>query len=381
MSIEFLSSVPETDPGSEGGIGFDYQWQITSRLCIEMLLNVESIRVVCEYGEDITLHKKDSVLEKIQVKKRESGSWTFPELIKPAKKQKKGILAKLFEPLQDGKNVGSIKILGCGKVGTGKNSDCSLAEFVALLNIPKEERNADWNKALLTFISYLSENLISQGVKQETVEQAINLLSINFSLPNPESIEAKNKELLAKVIKKVLQVDASHDQIDKIYSAIFSAAKRANTSARKSWLEKSITRQDVILLVLQNLEYPYPTADQTHSLTLQDKLSGANIGDKHKYALTARTEAIGLRYEKEFASNVWEKFGVDIHLKWQDYQKENPSKSGLALWNDLLGILEATGNDWSKEHKDPRLGARFAEGVFFDMAGICTVDFKRGSNE
>ena len=28
MSIEFLSSVPETDPGSEGGIGFDYQWQM-----------------------------------------------------------------------------------------------------------------------------------------------------------------------------------------------------------------------------------------------------------------------------------------------------------------------------------------------------------------
>lgn len=381
MSIEFLSSVPETDPGSEGGIGFDYQWQITSRLCIEMLLKVESIRVVCEYGEDITLHKKDSIIEKIQVKKRETGSWTFPELIKPAKKQKMGILAKLFEPLQDGKNVGSIKILGCGKVGTSKNSDCSLAEFVALLNIPKEERNADWDKALLPFTSYLSENLIPQGVTKETIKRAIELLSINFSLPNPESVEVKNKELLAKVIKKVWQVDASHDQVDKIYSAIFTASKKANTSARKSWLEKSISRQDIIQLVLQNLEYPYPTANQHHSLTLQDKLSGADIGDKHQYALSARTEAIGLKFEKGFDSNTWEKLGVDIHLRWQGYQKENSSKSGALLWNDLLKLLEVTGLDWSKEHGDPRLGVRFAEGVFFDMAGICTVDFKRGSNE
>lgn len=381
MSIEFLSSVPETDPGSEGGIGFDYQWQITSRLCIEMLLNVESIRVVCEYGEDITLHKKDSIIEKIQVKKRETGSWTFPELIKPAKKQKMGILAKLFEPLQDGKNVDRLRILGCGKVGTVRNSDCSLPELIALLNIPQEERNEEWDRALAPFTSYLSENLDSQSISQKTVEKAIKLLTINYSLPNPESIEAKNKEFLAKAIKDIWQIDASHDQVDKIYSAIYSVAKRASTSARKSWLEKSISRQDVVRLVLQNLEYPYPTANQSHSLTLQDKLSGANIGDKHKYALTARTEAIGLKYEKEFASYTWEKFGVDIHLKWQDYQKENPAKSGLALWNELLGMLEATGNDWIKEHKDPRLGTRFAEGVFFDMAGICTVDFKRGSNE
>lgn len=381
MSIEFLSSVPETDPGSEGGIGFDYQWQMTSRLCIEMLLKIESIRVVCEYGEDITLHKKDSVIEKLQIKKRETGSWTFPELIKPTKKQKMGILAKLLAPLQDGKNIDGLKVLGCGKVGTSKNSDCSLSEFIALLNIPPEERTADWDKALLPFINFLSENLNSQNISRETIEKAIRLLSINFSLPNPESIEAKNKELLAKAIKKVWQIDASHDQVNKIYSVIFDAARRANTSARKSWLEKSITRQDIIQIVLQNLEYPYPTADQSHSLTLQDKLSGANIGDKHKYALTARTEAIGLKYEKELTSNTWEKFGIDIHLKWQVYQKENPTRSGLALWNDLLGILEKTGNDWSKEHKDPRLGVRFAEGVFFDMAGICTVDFKRGANE
>ncbi len=155
MSIEFLSSVPDTDPGSEGGIGFDYQWQVTSRLCIEMLSNPESIRIVCEYGEDITLHKNDSLIEKIQVKKRETGSWTFPELIKPAKKQKMGILAKLFEPLQDGKNVDKLRILGCGKVGTSRSSDCSLSELIALLNIPQEERNAKWDKALLPFTSYL----------------------------------------------------------------------------------------------------------------------------------------------------------------------------------------------------------------------------------
>ena len=381
MSIEFLSSVPESDPGSEGGIGFDYQWQVASFLCIEMLLNPETLRVICEYGEDVTLHKKDSVIEKIQVKKRDSGSWTFLELIKPAKKQKRGIFSKLFEPLQEGKKITKLSILGCGKTGATRNSENSLPGLIALLNIPLVERDENWEKALLPYIEYLSTNLSPQDISRSTVESAIKILTINFSLPNQESIETKNKECLAKAVKQIWEIDITHDQVDKIYSAIYFLAKKANTSARKSWLEKSITRQDVIQLILQNLEYPYPTANQAHSLTLQDKLSRASIGDKHRFALIARTEAIGLKYEKGFLADTWEKFGVEIHLKWQDYRKINPSISGVALWSALLEMFEIIGSNWAKEHKDPRLGSRFVEGVFFDMAGICTVDFKRDSHE
>lgn len=381
MSIDFLPDVPESDPGSEGGIGFDYQWHMTSRLCIDMLLHLEAIRVICEYGEDITLQKRETSIEKFQIKKRESGNWTFSDLIKPSKKQKKGILGKLFEPLQEGKSVDRLGILGCGRTGTNRNGHCSLSKFIALLNIPQEERGIEWDKALIPFIDYLSDNLASQNISKDTVEKAIKLLTINFSLPSPESIEVINKEFLGKALKIIWEIDASHEQINTIYCALYSLAKRASTSARKSWLEKSISRQDVVQLVLQNLKYPYPTANQSHSLTLQDKLSCANMGDKHQYALNARTEAIGLKYEKGLSSSTWEKFGVDIHLKWQDYQKENPAKSGLILWNDLLSILELMGNNWSKEFKVPRLGIRFAEGIFFDMAGICTVDFKRGTNE
>lgn len=381
MSIEFLSSVPETDPGSEGGIGFDYQWQMASFLCIEMLLNPETLRVVCEYGEDVTLHKKDSAIEKIQVKKRDSGSWTFLELIKPAKKQKRGIFSKLFEPLQEGKKITKLSILGCGKTGTTRNAENSLPELIALLNIPLVERDESWEKAILPYIEYLSASLSPQDISRSTVESAIKILTINFSLPNPESIEIKNKECLAKAVKQIWEIDITHDQVDKIYSAIYYLAKKANTSARKSWLEKSITRQEITQLILKNLEYPYPTANQAHSLTLQDKLSRASIGDKHRYALIARTDAIGLKYEKGFMADTWEKFGVEIHLKWQDYRKLNPSTSGIALWSALLEMFEIIGSNWAKEHKDPRLGSRFVEGVFFDMAGICTVDFKRDAHE
>ena len=115
MSIEFLSSVPESDPGSEGGIGFDYQWQVASFLCIEMLLNPETLRVICEYGEDVTLHKKDSVIEKIQVKKRDSGSWTFLELIKPAKSKRGEFFQNFLNLCKKGKRSLSLVFLDVEK--------------------------------------------------------------------------------------------------------------------------------------------------------------------------------------------------------------------------------------------------------------------------
>jgi hypothetical protein len=381
MDIDFLSSVPQTDPGSEGGIGFDYQWHMTCYLCTAMLLNPNILRVVCEYGEDITLHRKDSAIEKFQVKKRDSGSWTLSELIKPVKKQTKGILSKLFEPIQEGKKVAKIGILGCGKLGNIQISECSLPGLIALLDIPLEERDENWKKALRPYVEYLSNSLSSQGISANTVKSAIEILVFNFSLPNPESIETKNKECLAKAIRRVWEIDVTHDQAAKIYFAIYMLAKKANTSARRPWREKSIERQDIVRIVMENLEYPYPTVKQSHSLSLQDKLSRVNLGDRHKYSLDARTEAIGLKYEKDLLASTWEKFGVEIHMKWQDHRKSHPSMTGLTLWKALLEILESIGDNWSNEYKDPRLGARFAEGVFFDMAGICIVDFKRDSYE
>jgi len=200
-------------------------------------------------------------------------------------------------------------------------------------------------------------------------------------LPNPDGIALRNRELLAKAIKQVWEIDVTHNQAEQMYTAIYLLAKRANTSAQKTWLDKSIARQDIVHLVFENLGYPYPTSNQSHSLTLQDKLSNANIGSKHEYALNARTMAIGLRYEKGISEMLWEKLGVEIHLKWQEYRTKNPHTMGVSLWDALLRMLDSIGKNWVIEFDDRRLDSHFAEGVFFDMAGICTVDFKSDPHE
>lgn len=381
MDIDFFASVPQSDPGSEGGIGFDYQWHVTCYLCIEMILNTNIQRVICEYGEDITLQKMDSEIEKIQVKKRDSGNWHLADLISPPKKQKKGIFAKLFEPLQEGKKISGLKILGYGRIGGSQDNTLSLAQLIAILSVPECDRDKNWEDAMLPYCDFLSEELLAQGISKETVWAALKTTAINFSMPNSESIALKNKELLAKAAKRVWEIDITHEQAEQIYTAIYSLSKTANTAAQKTWLEKSIARQDIVNLVLEKLEYPYPTSNQSHSLTLQDKLSNASIGSKHKYALNARTTAIGLRFEKNISETNWEKLGVDIHLQWQAYQKANPKITGLPLWIALITMLESTGKKWVLEYSDPRLDSHFAEGVFFDMAGICTVDFKGDLHE
>lgn len=379
MSKKSLMTVPKTDPGSEAGIGFDFQWHVVSRLCIAMLLDQNMVRIVNECGEDATIVRKGQGIELVQIKKRDSGAWNTEALVKPAKKQKMGVLGKLFTPLQEGKDVHRLCIKGCGRV-SGGDIECSLPNLIALLKTPANERDEEWEALLVPYVSYLRVELAPQGISPDTIAVALRILDIDFSLPHPDSIESRNKESLATIVKQIWEVDLTNAQAQHVYTQIYLRVKEAAANPNRSWMDKSISREQICELVKEEIQYPYATADQRHSLTLQDKLSSAELGDKHKYALEARTIAIGLRFELDMTADIWENFKTEVHIAWQNYREENPAIKGLLLWQALRSELSRLGMTWASRYHDERLGPGFAEGIFFDMAGICSADFRRGQN-
>lgn len=202
-------------------------------------------------------------------------------------------------------------------------------------------------------------------------------MDIDFDLPHPDSIESENERVLGDVVKQIWEVDLSLTNACEIYTKLYARIKRAMLKPNKSWAEKSIKREEVFELVTTALPYPYTTANPQHTLTLQSKLSAVGLSSQHQYALEARTEAIGLRFEWEIDSYVWEDLKTEIHLAWQSYRAENTQIMGMPLWQALRSELSKLGESWSNRYTDQRFGPRFAEGVFFDMAGICSADFKR----
>ncbi len=127
MTSRIISTPQNTDPGTDGGIGYDFQKDLAVLLCIQMLLDKNAKYVVCEFHEDLVRIQKGYQLELIQVKKSQSKSWTLHNLITPTKKQKQGILGKLFAPLHHGKDISRIAFCSYGRPGKSQNDDgCNL---------------------------------------------------------------------------------------------------------------------------------------------------------------------------------------------------------------------------------------------------------------
>lgn len=367
MSKRILTKPLDKDPGGEGGRGYDYQWHVGARMAIEMLCDKEMEYIVCEFHEDMVHVNRSMGLKLVQVKKRETQNWTMNSLVIPEKKQKQGILCKLFAQLANGKDVRSLLLIGYGRVSG--DEEVSLSRFIALLKYPSEMRDTIWESEMGIYIDYFCEKLIPQGVSRDIIVKAVAMLDIDFTLPHPESIEQKNCLILNDFLQKHFQVELTIPEVTEVYDALHKRVQQVAIKPGQPWSVKSISRQVATEIVYTRLKTFKPAGNRQQILTAQEKLILVGMGDKYPYAIERRLEAMRLRFELDLSSSQWETFRTEIDHQWRIYRNANPSVNGPALWMSLRAVLSSVAENWVKTND--RLTADFAEGVFFDMTGTC----------
>lgn len=380
MAKRIMDTPQLTDPGTEGLMGYDYQRDLAVMLCIKMIENHKIENVVCEFHEDIVQIKDCNKLELIQVKKTQSKNWTLHNFIVPEKKQKLGILGKLFTPIQNGKDIVKIAFWGHGKIGTSKvDGELSLGRLMALLNTPEDGRDEDWQIQLNEFTDYLSEKLAAQGISAETVRAGLLLLDINLAFPHPSAIENENYHLLLNTLKKIWSVELTLEEAKIVGNEIYSRVRKISHQPLQPWIIKSISRAELIDIVLKRAEEFSPSANREATLTTQEKLTRVELETKTKYAFQKRLNAMVLRYEASIDSAEWQNYRTEMDIKCRKFREENPIIIGPELWKGLLDVFGDLGNKWSKQRNDTRFGYDFAEGIFFDMTGVCEVKWMRNN--
>lgn len=373
MAKRLISTPPQNDAGSEAGVGFDFQWHLAAGKCVEMLMDRTTEYVVCEFHEDIIQIKKEGMgLDLIQVKKKEGGTWTMNDLLKPDKKQTKGILAKIFEHVEAGKDIRGLSLVGHGRCSG--DEEFSLPDLIALLNTPVGARDDGWKVKTEEFTEYLSNELKAQGINASTVTKGLEILKIDFSYPHPDAMASKGEEKLDDVLRQVYQVDLSLPEVKEIYNDLYNRAKTISLQPKQPWEVKSISREAASAIIYKRLKQYKPLATRDQYKTLQEKLSSAKLEERVDYAIERRLDAIFLKYELNIKSKQWEDFKADINVEWQDFRAANPAIKGAPLWKGIRGVFSKLGHIW--ETQDPRLGADFVEGVFFDMTAICEATWK-----
>jgi len=372
MAARALSTPQLRDPGSESAAGYDYQWHITARMCIQMLADKEVEYIVCEFHEDVVQIRRGLHLELIQVKKKESGNWTLPSLIRPERGQEQGILGKLFDQLQRGKDVSRLVLLGYGRVSGG--GDCSLPELVGLLNLPDEGRDGSWENRIQRYVDFLSSELVSQGIDPVTVARGINVLRIDFSLPHPDGIESQNRDLLDETLREMWKIELSVPEVAAVYDDMYGRVRQVSIKSKQPWRVKAISRQEALDVVSSRVKVYTPSLSRRELMATQDKLTSADMAHKVFYALQKRLDAMQLRFELGIRATQWEDFRTEIDAKWREFRRDNPGVRGPELWQSLRNILFGLGQAWVEQ--DKRMGPDFAEGVFFDMTGTCEAEWR-----
>jgi len=380
MSRSLISTPQNTDPGSEGSSGYEYQRDVAILRCIEMIKYRDTKYVVCEFHEDVVQISRGMQLELVQVKKRESGNWTLDSLLKKSKK-KKSILASLFNPLEIGKSVTKLSLCGFGRVATErKNKSYDLPELISLLNSPEEIQDDSWQNRLEEYEEYIADQLNQQGISKTTVKEALQKLCINFNLPHPASMEGECKKQLAKTLGQVWTVELNIDDIEEAYNHIYQRVKRISNKPKQQWVDKAVSREDMIALVQGLIRTKAPPSNRVEGLTTQDKLSSVGLGSKTIYAFQRRLDAIVLCYELNLSSNFWEDRKVDIDSRCKHVTSQEVRLMGLPLWQQLRHEFDELGTTWTEDFDDPRLDSQFAEGIFFDMTGICEAHWMRSGS-
>lgn len=372
MSRRVLTSPQPNDPGSEGGSGYDYQWHVGARMALQMLLNKETEYLVCEFHEDTIQVNRSLGLKLVQIKKRDSGNWTMQSLIRPDKKQKQGILCKLFSPLAKGKDIKELLLTGYGK--TSGDDELSLPGLIALLKYPQAARDDTWTDEIQKYVDFFCLELTPQGIDRHIILNAIRILDIDFSLPHPQVIEDKNKEFLEQFFREQLCVELTMPEIADMYQDLHTRIRKVSTRPGQPWTDKTLSRTETMNLLSHRARQYKPAGSRVHSLTTQDKLTSVGLGEKIFYAFEQRLDAMKLRFELGMTSAQWENYKTDINIEWSQFLAAHPGIQGPVLWGSLRNVLSLAAERWSATNK--RLDSDFAEGVFFEMTGTCEAQWR-----
>ncbi len=251
----------------------------------------------------------------------------------------------------------------------------SLADLIALLDRPENERDAIWDDDIRLFEAHFSQLL--PELDGEIISKGIRLLKICLGMPHPDAIVSENVKLTAQIIFQVWGVHIDFLVAKKAYDALY---QRVNEGSKKPKQPRSMKRitvtnaRDIIRLVLQ--EEKLLAEDTRTVLDTLKKLE--NGGLKHEkyliYALQTRMDARQVKFELNLSSSEWQYFKSEIDVAWEDFQGNRQLLSGAKLWRELQNLLRQLGLKWSRNAKNAALSPHFAEGVFFDMLAICEAD-------
>lgn len=361
---DVLSASPDEDQGSEAIYGFDYQTHCTARLCLWMVCTREITETVCEYHEDLTQLSVDQSVRFCQIKKRESvRAWTI-SLLKDA-------ILKLFQKLEF-KNVGELVIYGHGR--PSQHGDYSLADLIALLDRPKDERDSVWADDLRHYEQHLSD-MLSTELDADTVSKGLRLLQICLTMPHPDAIESENTILTVETISEVWDVEVSVQIARKTYSTLYRRVWEASKQPKQPRSVKRITVQEARQILYEILcREGLLARDRSMLLETREKLERGDLEKHLNYALERRMHARQVKYELDLKSTEWQDLKDDIALDWEDFQSQNANLLGNRLWKGLRCLLRELGEKWAKERKNVALGPEFSEALFFDMLSVCEAN-------
>ena len=156
--------------------------------------------IVSEFHQDLVYVRHGSQLDLMQIKKRKSGNWTLVSLINPERKQKQGI-SEVAEPIQDGKDVGRLLLLGYGTIGENLRDGCSLPDLSHCSNAPAVQHDSTWQSGIGRYTDFLHPKLSKQGIDRTTIALGLLILAIDFTLPHPRAIEASNRDFLDRTVR------------------------------------------------------------------------------------------------------------------------------------------------------------------------------------
>jgi len=208
---------PETTRASEnaGSIaqaGFLYQRQCVVYWCIQMLMNDQIEKIVCEHHDDFYIRWKDGHYDFVQVKTRTEGEgeWTLADLTRRKKKDTEdkhdsglSILQKLYaKKVQFGKHLPN-KYVFLSNMGAGEPKTPNLRTLKALLERSCKNWDAHDKHRFDSIFGYIKSKLDYED--EASLKDFCLSLEIRTQEPHPKKeIRRRNCDVLGEALQKTM---------------------------------------------------------------------------------------------------------------------------------------------------------------------------------
>lgn len=370
---------PTEDSGALAQSRFFYQHQYTAYWCIQMLIEKDIERIICEYHEDLVICWKDGHYEFIQVKSRGEGrgEWTLANLLKKTPNQ--SILEKLYAKKVKFVDSGSHLYIFVSNMGaSGQSND--LHTLKKLTAKPSDKWNGKEQNEFEIIFDKIKKRIAVQNI--DSLREFCLSLRIKTWQPDLVSICPYNIRELQKVLKEIRGVDYPYEDLKGIYDAILRIVHHANLG--KTIEEKTIRREHVEsvieapTLVKSYLERVKIDSDASGELTtlqrkarkakfdsdvitlLMDLRASANaFYRKHSHFDLPRKRLQHLSFEVQ-------RLCVDVKLEAQKEELDG-IEQWISLQKYLRRIVESEGEG------QPPINLEYLIGVVGDLAGKCKV--------